>query len=258
MNYANGIETINLLIDSLQNTKNLLENGNLLESPLYGNFNLLSLVYSSIIDFYGEDALEEFQEQYISDIINLLKTKIKADAIVFSVEKDDEFNIIKCSINYKNSLLDIFYLNPYFKTIILIEDKQKIELQEKINELYREEEELLKEIEELQLAKTNPLYYAKDDSLLLAKMTIQKSKYAKIIQNEMAEKQAELLQLKQDIVNVESDIQEIDNDYQNVYLYRDRYIDRLKKIFNFSVMKEETLKQYNEIQSDPDMFAMED
>ena len=61
MNYANGIETINLLIDSLQNTKNLLENGNLLESPLYGNFNLLSLVYSSIIDFYGEDALEEFQ-----------------------------------------------------------------------------------------------------------------------------------------------------------------------------------------------------
>ena len=149
-------------------------------------------------------------------------------------------------------------MNPYFKTIILIEDKQKIELQEKINELYREEEELLKEIEELQLAKTNPLYYAKDDSLLLAKMTIQKSKYAKIIQNEMAEKQAELLQLKQDIVNAESDIQEIDNDYQNVYLYRDRYIDRLKKIFNFSVMKEETLKQYNEIQSDPDMFAMED
>lgn len=89
-------------------------------------------------------------------------------------------------------------------------------------------------------------------------MTIQKSKYAKIIQNEIVEKQAELLQLKQDIVNAESDIQEIDNDYQNVYLYRDRYIDRLKKIFNFSVMKEETLKQYNEIQSDPDMFAMED
>lgn len=245
MDYKDGINTIDILIESLNNTKQMLINEKLLDSQLYGNFNILSLVYSSIFELYGEESLERFQVNYINKVIEILKSKIKAEYIVLSVYEEDGYKLIKGSISYKRELIDVFYINPYFKKIIILDNQNSKQLQLELDELYQKEKEILNDIENLQLAKINPLYYAKDDNVLLAKMTIQKNKYAKIIQNELHEKETELLMIKQQIAEIESDISENNNEYQKLNLYRDRYIERLVKIFNFSKMKESTLNEYN-------------
>ena len=256
--YEVGINVINMLIESLTNTKQILESENVLNtSQLYGNFNLLSLVYSTILETYGEDELEQFQLLYIKNVIKIIKDYIKADAMYLTTEKEDGYYIIKGSISYNRNMIDVFYINPYFKKIIILNDKDISVLQDKLTQLYETEEQILNEIERLQLAKTNPIYYAGEDTVLLAKMTFQKNKYANIINNEITEKNNELLDIKREIADVEVTIENGENDNKKIYNYRDRYIDRLKKQFHFGVMKEETIDKINKINNEKNQETQE-
>lgn len=45
MDYRYGIETIDVLIDSLEQTKQQLKTNDLLSLQLYDNFDILSLIY---------------------------------------------------------------------------------------------------------------------------------------------------------------------------------------------------------------------
>lgn len=260
MAYEEAINTIDILLNSLQQTKELLESGEILKTQLYGNFDILTLVYNTLLECYGEEALSNFQDYYTNQIIKILKENIKADSMVLKIEQDEGINIIKASILTSQKLVDVFYLNPYFKSIIIINDEKIEEYRTQLNQLYEEESLLLNEIEELQMAKTNPIYYAKDDALLLAKMTIQKSKYEKILNDKIAEKNDELLELKQNISEIETNIHLKENNNSKIKLYRDRYIERLKKLFQFSVIKEDTLNQLNNTDNNninTDMFSYE-
>ena len=258
MSYSDGINTIDLIIQSLEETKQQLKSGKLLDRQLYANFYILSLVYNTIYETCGEESLEEFQTEYIHRILDIIKSRIKADAMILTTIKDDGYYLLKGSIQYNGNLIDVFYLNPYFRNIIIIDNRNTDETQEKLDELYEYQQSLLNRIEELEMAKTNPLYYAKDDSFLLAKMTFQKNKYQKIIQEEIKEKQNELFIVKGQIADIETDLDIKDENYATVYLYRDRYIDRLKKCFHFTVIKEETLKKYEKEQENQDTFSIKD
>ena len=55
MDYRYGIETIDVLIDSLEQTKQQLKTNDLLSLQLYDNFDILSLIYQSMIELYGEE-----------------------------------------------------------------------------------------------------------------------------------------------------------------------------------------------------------
>lgn len=257
MGYQEGIETIDTLITSLEYTKQCLENGNILDNQLYGNFELLSLVYNSIIELYGEDSLEDFQNYYISEVLKTIQLRISAKAITLSVEKEDGIAMIKGSIYYQGKNIDVFYINPYFKTILLIKNELDDNMETKLKKLYEEEESIYNEIENLQLAKTNPIYYAKDDTVLLAKMTLQRNKYAKIIQDEIHQKEQELLMIKEEIANTEIDKKSNTDNYTKLYLYRDRYLERLKNVFHFNIIKEETLDEYKNQTTDINMFSIE-
>ena len=161
--------------------------------------------------------------------------------------------MIKGSINYKGRMNELFYLNPYFKSIILVDNVEIDELNNQLDELYEKEQAILNRLEELQMAKINPIYYAKDDSILLAKMTVQKKKYERIIQEEIEENNSTLRSIKSEIAEIKTEIQDENN-------FRDRYLDRLKKTFNFTIVRQETLNQYNEHTNTPtmDRFSLED
>lgn len=260
MDYRYGIETIDVLIDSLEQTKQQLKTNDLLSLQLYDNFDILSLIYQSMIELYGEEALDDFQNFYIKNVIQIIQEKIKADAVFLSTEYDDGFAVIKGSINYKGRMNELFYLNPYFKSIILVDNVEIDELNNQLDELYEKEQAILNRLEELQMAKINPIYYAKDDSILLAKMTVQKKKYERIIQEEIEENNSTLRSIKSEIAEIKTEIQDENNLTLELYNYRDRYLDRLKKTFNFTIVRQETLNQYNEHTNTPtmDRFSLED
>ena len=73
MDYRYGIETIDVLIDSLEQTKQQLKTNDLLSLQLYNNFDILSLIYQSMIELYGEEALDDFQNFYIKNVIQVIQ-----------------------------------------------------------------------------------------------------------------------------------------------------------------------------------------
>ena len=77
MDYRYGIETIDVLIDSLEQTKQQLKTNDLLSLQLYDNFDILSLIYQSMIELYGEEALDDFQNFYIKNVIQIIQEKKK-------------------------------------------------------------------------------------------------------------------------------------------------------------------------------------
>ena len=246
MDYRYGIETIDVLIDSLEQTKQQLKTNDLLSLQLYDNFDILSLIYQSMIELYGEEALDDFQNFYIKNVIQIIQEKIKADAVFLSTEYDDGFAVIKGSINYKGRMNELFYLNPYFKSIILVDNVEIDELNNQLDELYEKEQAILNRLEELQMAKINPIYYAKE--------------YERIIQEEIEENNSTLRSIKSEIAEIKTEIQDENNLTLELYNYRDRYLDRLKKTFNFTIVRQETLNQYNEQTNTPtmDRFSLED
>ena len=92
---------------------------------------------------------------------------------------------------------------------------------------------------------------------LSAKMTLQRNKYAKIIQDEIHQKEQELLMIKEEIANTEIDKKSNTDNYTKLYLYRDRYLERLKNVFHFNIIKEETLDEYKNQTTDINMFSIE-
>ena len=237
--YEYIIETIDVIIDSLNQTKKKLECNDVLADDLYGSFDILNLIYVSMIDLFGEEQLEIFQKNYINHVIKILKEKILMEGILLSTIVDDGFYLIKVSLFLNGTDFDICYLNPYFKSIILIKDESTIEYEEKIDQLYEIEKNISEQIYELQMAKENPIYYAKEDSVLLAKMTLQKKKYKKIIEEELNNKYTELMNLKREIAELISDYN-IDNEEKTeVNFYKNQYVNKLVNYFNFSLVKEE-------------------
>lgn len=239
-------DTIDVLINLLSNTKEKLEAKDVLADNLYQTFDILNLIYVSIQDLYGTDALTSFQEEYTSLVIRTLQEKIRTEYIILSTVIEDGYYLIKMSISIHGQVQDVCYINPYFKSISFIPSETTTSLQTKIDELTKVHDQISDRIEELRLSKQNPLYYAKDDTVLLAKMTVQKKKYERLIAEEMRDKEAELLSLKNEIASYHAELISEQNAETEVIYYRDEYLKRLRRYFGFLIVKDEVLEETSE------------
>ena len=242
-NFEYATSTIDLLIQLLSNTKEQLEQKNVLADDLYQTFDILKLIYQSIEDVHGADALMQFQDSYTSLVIRLIKSKISTEKVLLSPIIEDGYYLIKMSVFLKGETTDVCYINPYFKSISYIPSETTMKLQDEIDRLTEIHDQVSDRIEELRLSKKNPLYYAKDDTVLLAKMTMQKKKYERIIAEEMKEKELELLQLKNEIASLHTELIAEQNDETEMIYYRDEYLKRLRKHFGFQIVKDEVLEE---------------
>jgi len=231
-----GIDTIDFLIESLKQTKEKLENEDFLSDDFYGSFEILSTVYSSIEQICGSEELGIFQKEYISKFASQLKSRIQNEYINFSTEIDDGFYLLKGFITTNNNNIDLFYINPYFKSIIPIEDENILKLETDLNALYEQEEILINEIETIQKAKINPMEYTKDNLGLYAKSMFNKKKFEKDLNEEFSVYQANLLNLKRDISELESDLEIYKNSLSEIDLIKEKYIRSLTTMLNFTVV----------------------
>lgn len=232
-------DTIDVLIQLLTNTKQKLEEKDVLADHLYQTFDILQLIYTSIQDLHGNETLTRFQEEYTRMVIDKIREKVKDDNVLLSTMVEDGYYLIKMSVFLHGQTTDVCIINPFFKSISFIPSATTREMEEKIQELSNYHEEVENRIQELYLSKKNPLYYAKDDNLLLAKMTVQKKKYEKIIEEEIRENEETLLQLKNEIGSYKAELTNEKNLEIEKNYYRDEFLKKLKKEFGFRIMQEE-------------------
>lgn len=238
-----GIEVINDILDRMNSIHNNIEKSNsdnsiLLKEDIFLNELDLDFLFKNIYILYGEEYLNEFQLAYANKVVSAIKNKIPYDEAYLNIQQtDDGYYYILISTIVEEVSYPLLIINFYLKQIYYVEDENTNHILNEIESLKEEVKELEEYYEKLELSKENPLHYAGDNSLKMMDMIFRKKKYEEEIGREKANTLDSISICNNKIYQYKAMLSEMEMDKIKCSILIDKYIDRLTKYYNYTLIK---------------------
>lgn len=244
-----GIEISNNLINRINKINDCLkkadiDNSILLKEKVFLNQLDLDFFMNNLLISFGQEGLDEFQLTYANKAISEIKNKIPDNEVYLNLYEDDNgyyFIILSTIIDEKSHPL--LLVDFYLKQMYHMEDENLNNLLNQIDYLNEEINQLQIYYEKLEQSKDNPLHYAGENSIKMMDMLIRKKKYAEEITVEKNNTLNSINDYTSKIYETKAILSEMEMDRIKCSILIDKYISRLSKYYNFTIVK----KEYNEL-----------
>lgn len=190
---------------------------------------------------YGDNALENFQIDFIHKVLNVLKTTLPTNDLSFEILKNEGgYYYIQVTAYFLEDNMPILNIFPYFKKYQVIENERLAELRIMEEDALAEVNEYKNRIDFLKECFKNPALYADGNVKLYLQMN-NKKKRDEILSAELMQTNASLQMANNNLMNIRDEIDDLTGTLNSIEISVNRYTERLHNRYKYTSLNEEAV-----------------